>query len=283
MFPIGNSLNYAITIAGQAAGEFSALIVDRLADLNLMSGGAQCFPLYYYDETPQDDLLGKTSEDRFMRRNAITDAALAVFRKVYADDKIGKEDLFYYVYGLLHSTEYRARFDADLKKQLPRIPFAKDFWDFRNAGRELARWHLNYETAEPYPLQHAGELELGDPALYRVQKMGWARRRVDGKLTDDKTTLVYNNRISVTGIPSEALEYIVNGKSALEWVMERYQVTTDKDSGIVNDPNDWAAEHNDPAYIFNLVKRIVRVSIETVRIVRALPPLNERSSGPASD
>ena len=106
--------------------------------------------------------------------------------------------------------------------------------------------------------------------------MTWARKRVDGKLTDDKTTLIYNSRISLTGIPPEALEYVVNGKSALEWVMERYQVTTDKDSGIVNDPNDWAAENGDPTYIFDLVKRVVRVSVETMRVVKALPALQER-------
>jgi hypothetical protein len=113
-----------------------------------------------------------------------------------------------------------------------------------------------------------GELDLGDSALYRVQKMAWARKRVDGKLTDDKTTLVYNSRITLGDIPPEALDYIVNGKPAIEWIIERYQVTTDKDSGIVNDPNDWATEHDDPAYILNLVKRIVRVSVETVRIVK---------------
>lgn len=275
IFPIENSFNSAITIAGQAAGEFSALIVNRMADLNLMSGGAQCFPLYYYEEAPKDDLLGKASSEPYIRRDAITSAALAAFRKAYADEKIGKEDLFYYVYGILHSPEYKTRFEADLKKQLPRIPYASDFWAFSKAGHELARWHLNYETVEPYPLQHTGQLDLGDAALYRVQKMTWAKRRVDGKLTEDKTTLIYNSRISLAGIPPEALEYIVNGKPALEWVIERYQVTTDKDSGIVNDPNDWAIEHDDPAYIFNLVKRVVRVSVETVKVVKSLPALNE--------
>jgi predicted helicase len=256
-----------------------ALMLNCVSDLQI-DGGAQCFPLYYYEEALQDDLLGKTGESGFVRRDAITDAALAAFRKTYPNQRggdIGKEDLFYYVYGVLHSPEYRQRFEADLKKQLPRIPYARDFWAFSKAGRELAQWHVNYESVEPYPLQHAGQLDLGDAALYRVQKMAWAKRRVDGKLIEDKTTLIYNSRLTLTGIPPEALEYIVNGKPALEWIMERYQVTTDKDSGIVNDPNDWAAEHDDPAYIFNLVKRIVRVSVETVRIVKSLPALNEIS------
>ena len=130
---------------------------------------------------------------------------------------------------------------------------------------------------EPYPLSHAGELPLGEATLYRVQKPAWAKKRVDEKLVEDKTTLIYNSRISLTGIRPVALDYIVNGKSALELVIERYQVTTDKDSGITNDPNDWAAEHDDLAYIGNLVERLVRVSVETVRIVKALPALEERA------
>jgi predicted helicase len=276
LFPDANAENLVIDITGLGATKsFSALITDCIPNLHLHDTG-QCFPLYYYDEAPQDDLLGKAGAEPYVRRDAITDAALAAFRKTCADDSITKEDLFYYAYGLLHSPEYKTRFEADLKKQLPRIPFARDFWAFSEAGRELAHWHLNYETVEPYPLSQVGELPLGEAALYRVQKMAWARKRVDGKLTDDKTTLVYNSRISLTGIPPEALEYVVNGKSALEWVIERYQVTIDKGSGIVNDPNDWATEHDDPTYIFNLVKRVVRVSVETVRIVKALPALEER-------
>lgn len=273
LFPQAGAENLVISVTGIGANKpFSPLITDTLPDYETISKG-QHFPLYYYDEPPQDDLLGKADAEPYIRRDAITDAALAAFRKTYADDGISKEDLFYYVYGLLHSPEYKARFEADLKKQLPRIPFARDFRAFAIAGRELARWHLNYETVEPFPLSHVGELPLGEAALYRVQKMTWARKRVDGKLVGDKTILIYNSRISLTGIPPEVLEYVVNGKSALEWVMERYAITTDKDSGIVNDPNDWAAEHGDPAYICNLVKRVVRVSTETVRIVKALPAL----------
>jgi predicted helicase len=275
LFPNPTSKNLVISATGiGATKDFCALITDTIPDLEMVSKG-QCFPLYYYEKVSKNDMLTHGS-DGPARRDAVTDTALAAFRKTYADASVGKEDIFYYVYGLLHSPEYKTRFEADLKKQLPRIPFAGNFWAFSKAGRELARWHLNYETVEPYPLSHAGELALGEAALYRVQKMAWARKRVDGKLTDDKTTLVYNSRISLTGIPPEALEYVVNGKPAIEWVIERYQVTTDKDSGIVNDPNDWATEHGDPTYIFNLVKQVVRVSVETVRIVKALPALEER-------
>jgi predicted helicase len=278
LFPTPAHKNIVISMTGVADRKgFSCLATDTVPSLHLTDTG-QCFPLYYYEEAPPDDLLGRGGEGGFARRDAITDAALAAFRKAYASQRggeISKEDLFYYVYGILHSPEYKNRFDADLKKQLPRIPYAADFWAFSKAGRELAHWHLNYETVEPWPLQHAGQLDLGDAALYRVQKMTWGKRKEDGKAVADKTTLVYNSRLTLTGIPAEALEYVVNGKSALEWIIERYQVAPDPDSGIVNDPNDWAAEHNDPAYIFNLVKRVVRVSVETVRIVKALPALSE--------
>jgi predicted helicase len=275
LFPRQDAENIVISTTGNGANKpFSVIVSNQVIDIQAIANG-QCFPLYYYEEGPNGDMFSGARPDGLVRRDAINDAALAKFRKVYVDNNLVKEDMFYYVYGILHSPEYRSRFEADLKKQLPRIPYAKDFWAFSKAGRELARWHLNYETVEPYPLGQAGELDLGDAVLYRVQKMAFARKRVDGKLTEDKTTLVYNSRIALTGIPSETHEYIVNGKSALEWVIERYQVSTDKDSGIVNDPNEWATEHNDPAYILNLVKRVVRVSVETVRIVNSLPPLQE--------
>lgn len=281
LFPTPAHGNIVISTTGVADRKgFTCLIANAVPSLHLTDTG-QCFPLYYYEEPgAQGDLLRAPEEGGFIRRDAISDDALAVFRKTYATARgaeIGKEDLFYYVYGILHSPEYKTRFDADLKKQLPRIPFARDFWAFSTAGRELAQWHLDYETVEPWPLQQMGELDLGDSALYSVQKMAWAKKRSDGKLTEDKTSLVYNSRITLGGIPPEALDYVVNGKPALEWIIERYQVTADKDSGIVNDPNDWADEHGDPAYILNLFKRLVRVSLETVRIVKSLPALDEQT------
>jgi len=279
LFPKPGLGNLVVSITGTGATKaFSALITNIVPDLEMISKG-QCFPLYYYEETTQGDLYGNGGEGGLVRRDAITDTALLSFQKAYADQKgksIGKEDVFYYVYGVLHSPEYRQRFEADLKLQIPRIPYASDFWTFSKGGRELAQWHLNYETVEPYPLTQTGELNLGDSELYRVEKMAWAKVRIDGKLTEDKTTLVYNSRMSLSGIPLEALEYVVNGKSALEWIIERYRADVDKDSGIANNANDWATEQSDPAYILNLIKRIVRVSIETMKIVKTLPPLNER-------
>ncbi|MEK8016204.1 MAG: type ISP restriction/modification enzyme, partial [Candidatus Parabeggiatoa sp.] len=175
-----------------------------------------------------------------------------------------------YVYGILHSPEYKTRYAADLKKMLPRIPYAKDFNAFSKAGRDLAQWHLNYETIEPYPVQESTSDFAQEPKeFYQVQKMTFA-----GKVREpDKTSIIYNSKVTLTGIPLEAYDYIVNGKSAIEWIMERYQVTTDKNSGITNNPNDWS---EDPRYIVDLVKRIVRVSIETMKIVDKLPELEER-------
>ncbi len=282
LFP-GKLPNLIIGVSGIGGSkESSALVVDRVADFNMQHSGTQCFPLYLYekDERQEDELISREYEgelvDGYWRRSAITDAILADFRKAY-EAKITKEDIFYYVYGVLHSPEYRERFASDLKKMLPRIPFTQkraDFWKFSQAGRDLAEWHLNYETVEPYPVEeHSGTLRFDPEKDFLVQKMTFGRK--DKQV--DKTTIVYNSNITLSGIPLEAYDYIVNGKPALEWIMERYQITVDKASGIRNDPNDWAREHNEPRYIIDLIKRIVRISIETMKIVRTLPPLNEKA------
>lgn len=284
IFPDESVENWVICAVGRGATkDFSALIADTLPDYEMISKG-QCFPLYTYekkeeDASPHADMFSsgeQATHGAYVRRENIPDEMLAEFRKCYAASRgadITKLDIFCYVYGVLHSPEYKKRFEADLKKMLPRIPFARDFWAFSKAGRELAQWHLNYEKVEPYPLQQSSEhLDLGDKELYQVRKMTFGK--TNGK--EDKSTIIYNSKIRLGGIPPEAYEYIVNGKPALEWVMERYQVTTDKDSGIKNDPNDWAVEHDDPQYILNLVKRIVRVSVETVKIVKGLSALDER-------
>lgn len=281
IFPTAHHENLAISVTGVGVTkEFSVCITNLLPDVQLQANG-QCFPLYLYekDEPQEGELISHAAEgelvDGYRRRSAITDAILADFRAAY-EKRITKEDIFYYVYGVLHSPEYRTRFASDLKKMLPRLPFTRntaDFWRFSQAGRDLAQWHLNYETVEPWPVkEHHSEL-LSDPAKdFLVQKMTFGRK--DKQV--DKTTIHYNARITLTGIPLEAYDYVVNGKPALEWIMERYQITVDKDSGIRNDPNDWAREHKQPRYILDLLKRIVRVSLETMKIVNALPALNER-------
>jgi predicted helicase len=275
LFPTPRHPNLAISVTGAGSSkEFSCLIVDTLPDLEVISKG-QCFPLYVYEKATDTqpihgELFGAQQAqpdiEGYVRRDAITDAALADYRAAYGDASITKEDLFYHVYGILHAPDYRRKFAADLRKMLPRIPRpakAEDFWAFSRAGRELARLHLNYETIEPYPLQEVITSTVED---WRVVKM-----RYPSKI--DKTQIIYNGYLTLKGIPPEALAYVVNGKPAIEWVMERYQVTVDKDSGIRNDPNDWCAEHANPRYIVDLVKRVVRVSVETVRIVNGLPAL----------
>jgi len=240
-----------------------------------MHDTGQCFPLYWYEKADEEkqkknDMFASESTpdaDGYIRHDAITDWSLEAFQKQY-DTAITKEDIFYYVYGILHSPEYKSRFAADLKKMLPRIPLAGDYWAFSKAGRELAKWHLNYEEVEPFPVTEENKRLVMEDDDYKVKKMTFGKK--DGK--PDKTVIAYNENLILRDIPLAAYDYVVNGKPALEWIMERYQVTKDKDSHIVNDPNEWS---DDPRYIVDLIKRIIRVSIETMRIVEKLPPLNE--------
>ena len=281
LFPSAHHKNLAISVTGTGSSkDFSCLMVNTLPDLEVISK-SQCFPLYYYEKTApaKKTMPGlfapDSSGEEYVRKEAITDMARADFREHYRDDTISKEDIFYYIYGVLHSPEYRERFASDLKKMLPRIPFVSGFWGFSKAGRELAHWHLNYETVEPWPLEGKKDNStlsgVTAKEFFRVEEMKFGK---NGKEID-KTTIVYNSRITLSEIPLEAYEYVVNGKPALEWVMERYAVKIDKDSGIKNDPNLWS---EDPRYILDLVKRIVRVSFETVRIVNGLPALTEQEN-----
>lgn len=205
----------------------------------------------------------------------MTDWILSTARKQYGS-RVTKEDIFYYVYGILHAPDYRTTFAADLKKSLPRLPLVEspdDFWAFSHAGRDLAELHLGYERVEPYAgcrIRLAPSMRGDDTVDYRVEKMRFGK--ADGK-TVDKSVIHYNAGITIESIPLEAYDYVVNGKSAIEWVMERYAVKTDSASQITNDPNDWCREHDDPKYIYNLLLRLITVSLETMKIVRALPKL----------
>lgn len=286
-FPTPGHENVVVSVTGVGATkDFSSLITNTVIDLECISKG-QCFPLYLYekaDDSGKLDLGADDGEiiDGYRRRDAITDAILKVFREAYGND-VRKKDIFYYVYGVLHSPEYRTRFAADLKKMLPRIPLTQattDFQAFSTAGRELAKWHLNYETVELWPIaEHMDRFDFDSWEQFQVQKMTFARPTPEQKAAGmkwDKTKILYNSHVTISQIPLEAYDYVVNGKPAIEWVMERYQVTRDKDSGIVNDPNDWCREHNQPRYILDLISRVVRVSMETIKIVNSLPALNER-------
>ncbi|HCQ20035.1 MAG: damage-inducible protein [Aphanizomenon flos-aquae LD13] len=269
ILPNQNLENLAICVTGiGATKDFSALITNFLPDLELISK-SQCFPLYTYEKQSElGSLFATANTEQYTKKSNIPDSIFKEYQQKYQDKTITKEDIFYYIYGVLHSPEYKQRFASDLKKMLPRIPFTADFWTFSQAGRELAYYHLNYETIEPYELEEfKKELFLNDED-YQVEKMVFGKN----KNGIDKTIIIYNSKLTLSQIPLEAYEYIVNGKSALEWIMERYKVTKDKDSGIINDPNHWS---ENPRYIVDLVKRIVRVSLETVRIVKSLPALNE--------
>ncbi|MFI8581022.1 DEAD/DEAH box helicase [Ectopseudomonas khazarica] len=274
LFPRGKSENKVICLPSRDESGFSALMANQVTDFNLApgKGGYQCFPLYLYDEAAQaskDDLFAEPVDGGLRRRDAITDTGLAHFQSAYPGEQISKDDLFYYVYGILHSQDYRERFADNLSKELPRIPAVKkaaDFWAFSKAGRALADLHLNYETVEPYPLTIEAKGTLTD-ADYRVEKMKFAKK-------GDKSTVIYNHRITLKGIPEAAWDYVVNGKAALDWVMERQAVRTDKASGIVNDANDWAIETmGNPKYPLELFQRVVTVSLETQKIVNSLPAL----------
>ncbi|MBD9475206.1 DEAD/DEAH box helicase [Achromobacter sp. ACM01] len=273
--------NIAIQATGAGGNkEFSCLISDLVFDVQTLSNG-QCFPLYWYEKAGNSQIQAGlsfeqaervTEIDGYIRRDGITDVAQANFQKHYRTSTLTKEDIFYYVYGILHSPEYREKYASDLKKVLPRIPYAPDFSAFSHAGRKLADLHLNYETVEPWPVQvdAKDKGDLNDLAYYRVEKMRFGSL---GGRNKDKSIIVFNSRITLRGIPLEAYDYVVNGKSAIEWVMERYQVSTDKDSGIKDDPNDWCRAQNDPTYILNLIMRVIRVSVETVETISTLPAI----------
>ncbi|GER07971.1 DNA damage-inducible protein [Iodidimonas muriae] len=282
IFPNAAAENLVIQVCGIGGKGFSALMSNTLPDIQAMFNG-QCFPLYLYEEKqPDDRQYTLEGEDTSLtRRDAITDEGLAHFNAAYPGEKISKEDLFYYIYGLLHSPDYRERFKNNLAKALPRIPAVKTFADFvafRDAGRALGDLHANFETVEPYMVTFKeGDHRLipeadADPVkFYRVKKMKFGGKGKD----KDKTTVIYNENITMQNIPLEAYDYVVNGKPALEWVMDRQVVKTDKASGIVNDANDYANETvGDPKYPLLLFQRVITVSLETMRIVGNLPSLD---------
>lgn len=247
--PKAEEENRVICVSGPGHDVFRNLIANRIVELkfsNSSNGGTQCFPFYTYDE------------DGDNRRENITDWALDRFRSNYRDDSITKWNIFHYVYGLLHHPRYHERYQANLKRELPRIPFAPDFRGFAEAGARLARLHVGYEEQPEYRLR---QVETPDvPLDWRVEKM---------RLTSDKTQLRYNDFLTLDGLPAEAFEYRLGNRSALEWVIDQYRVTTDKRSGIVNDPN----RPDDPQYIVRLIGKVISVSLETVKIVEGLPEL----------
>ncbi|GHU35954.1 hypothetical protein FACS1894172_18350 [Spirochaetia bacterium] len=319
LFPTPSHKNLVICVSGMGANKENCLFIsDTIVDLNFLSAGAQCFPLYYYEEQKDKPRSLFDESTQYTRRDGISDFILAQAHTRYGKT-VTKEDIFYYVYGFLHSPDYRTKFANDLKKMLPRLPLVdtpKDFWTFSKAGRALADLHLNYETVPPYPDVKVGYRDEGmgysdegigysDEGIgYSDESMGYSDEDMGYKdedmgyrenttlppyplnpmphtlftvekmrfpAKDKKDTIIYNSRIMVSNIPAKAYEYVVNGKSAIEWIMDRYQVKIDKDSGIKNDPNDWAAEHEKSRYILDLLLSVINVSVQTVDIVATLP------------
>ena len=280
IFPNATAENRVICVTGiGASAGFSALMVDAIPNNHTLDTG-QCFPLDLYEESSANDtdLFKDQSNSGYRKQDGISDTALTHFHSAYPGATIIKEDLFYYLYGILHSEDYRDQFRNNLIKQLPRLPVVSDVADFRafrDAGRTLAELHLGYEKVEPYAVTvNAGEglpQTTAPETLYRVVKMQHDKGK-DRK--PDRTRVIYNAHITLSDIPLEAYDYVVNGKSAIQWVMERQGVKTDKASGIVNDANNYAIETmQNPAYPLELLQRIITVCIETMKVVRGLPPL----------
>jgi len=267
LFPTPDHPNRVIAVSGVGAGTgYAVLVADVIPCLHLPGAGnaVQCFPRYRYTEAGGEGSLFAASGTGYERHDAISPRTLDRYRERFGD-QVTADDVFHYVYGLLHSPEYTTRFAAELGKMIPRIPMVDTFAEFVTAGARLADLHVGYESIEPWPLDGLPGVSA-DPSELRVEKLrfgGQARR-------PDKSTIVVNSHIALSGIPEDAYRYQVNGRSAIEWIMDRYQVWTDAASGIVNDPNTWS---DDPRYIVDLVARIVRVSVESAAVVDSLPGL----------
>jgi predicted helicase len=287
IFPDSSVNNRVICMNGVGAQkDFSVLMSSNVPDLHVMQTG-QCFPLKLYEPAsvqaseskPQADLFSQpvpeqaADQPRYTIKDGISDAGLAHFQTVYPYEAVSKEDVFYYIYGLLHSEDYKANYADNLTKELPRIPAVKqaaDFWAFSKAGRELAELHVNYETQAKYPVT----LDCGSRKLAELQDKDFYVTKMKFAKKGDKSTVIYNHAITIRDIPLAAYDYVVNGKPALEWVMERQGVSTHKDSGIVNDANDWAVEMMGNArYPLELFQRVVTVGLRTMEIVKGLPSL----------
>ena len=267
IFPNASGDNRLICVPGLGSYKnFSVVMTNAITDLNLQGAGTQCFPRYWYpkpDDKIDPTLLLPGIEGQPDCIDNISDTALDSFRVHYDDHEITKDDIFNYVYGILHDTGYREQFANDLSKELPRIPYATDFCTFAKAGKALAKLHLGYETCPEYPLtlEFSGD---GEPQPHHYLLTAKRMRFAD----EEKSSLLINDHLRLSGIPAEAHQYIVNGRTPLEWYIDRYRITQDSKSGIVNDPNGWFEDHLD---LIGAIKRIVFVSVESTRIINSLP------------
>ena len=317
-FPTPGHDNYGIVVMGpRPAADFALLMASYVPDVALYTYTVQYFPRWTWEPVGgrhevDSDMLdlsgGKDAEESdgavgqegevlggYRRVDNITDTTLRSYQAAYGSE-VTKDGVFYYVYALLHSPDYRTRYGADLKKSLPHIPLVvsrEDFVAFTTAGRGLADLHLDYESVEPAPLSLVVDgqdvpwnlREAISPSLLHVEKMRYARVRQDGRMQDDKTSIVYNEHVTISGIPAQAQDYLLGSRSGLDWLLDRYRMSTHKASGIVNDPNDWMAEgagggptaSAQPRYLLDLIARITTVSVRTQEIVSSLPSLSVRN------
>lgn len=284
LFPTVSSENLAICVTGVGNKAFSCLLTNRIIDLNALEAGTQCFPRYIYklaansQQYSEGDLFSGEGEsvpiDGFVKEDAITDEALKYLKEAYPGNSINKDDLFYYIYGILHSEDYRTKYANNLSKELPRIPRVASYEQFKafaDAGKKLADLHVNFEKQPRYK---GVKVQKREGCSFRVTQMKWGKiAGKTGNAAKDKTRLIYNEDITIENIPLEAQEYVVNKKSALDWIVERCRVTIDKESGIVNDFNKYGEELGDPTYPYDLFLKVITVSLETMKIVKALPVL----------
>lgn len=239
IFPDKGACNVVINTTTR---NFCSLIGDAIPDTHFI-GDANAYPLYYYDD------LGN-------RYNAISGYALNLFRRHYKDNAITEEEIFYYIYAIFHHKGYLEKYKNSLTKEAPRIALSEDFKELSMLGKELAELHLNYESGEMHTSVECNLLEnAGMEGYYDVVKM-----------TKKGDRIIYNHHITITQIPKKAFDYVVNGKSAIDWVIERYSITTDKDSLIENNPNDYAGGK----YIFELLCRVITLSVKSVDLIEKI-------------
>ena len=286
LYPAPESENVGISVQQTGPAPFSCFASDCVTDLVSCGAGnpMSVFARWRYENTPASPTLPGTPPAG--RTSNLKPQALARFRAALGDD-LSDDDVFYYVYGILHSPGFRTAFETNLKKEKPRVPLVTSravFDAFAAAGRELCNLHVGYESVEPYPLTEewvAAANPETNPALLLVgtSKMSYMKAPVPGtghgKRDLDRSRLRYNDYLTLSGIPPEAHEYVLGTRSGIDWIIDRYYIKTDKDSGIVNDPNQWGLERGDPRYIVDLIKRVVTVSVRTVEIVAGLPSLDE--------
>ena len=287
LYPASESENVGISVVGTGTTvPFGCLASDGVPQLHLIgaSSATTHYARWRYEDAPSAPTLPGTPPAG--RVSNLNPQALARFRAALGDD-LTDDDVFYYVYGILHAPDFRRTFESSLKKEKPRVPLVESralFDAFAAAGRELCNLHVGYETVEPYPLTEewatwADPDANPDLLLVSTSKMSYAKAAVPGtghgKRDLDRSRLRYNDHLTLSGIPREAHEYVLGTRSGIDWIIDRYYIKTDKASGIVNDPNQWGLERGEPRYILDLIKRVVTVSVRTVEIVAGLPSLEE--------